>query len=89
MILISFAVSVVIYRIVKLSLYTKAEAEFLRKESEMKNEHFEKLKNQYMRYRRLRHDVYNHLRIIDEMDDTEHIFHNMAVSDEIYAEMEE
>ena len=26
---------------------------------------------------------------LDEMDDTEHIFHNMAVSDEIYAEMEE
>ena len=26
---------------------------------------------------------------LDEMDDTEHIFHNMAVSDDIYAEMEE
>jgi transcriptional/translational regulatory protein YebC/TACO1 len=26
---------------------------------------------------------------LDEMDDTEHIFHNMAVSDEIYEEMEE
>ena len=37
-------------------------------------------------------DTLQVLRVIDaldEMDDTEHIFHNMAVSDEIYAEMEE
>ena len=66
---VSLATGVLIYKTVQSASASEANAEFLRKESEMKNEHFEKLKNQYVSYRRLRHDIYNHLRIIDEMDD--------------------
>jgi len=50
-----------------------AEVEFLKKESKIKDKHFYELREQYIEYKKLRHDFYNHLKIIDQLNDSDKV----------------
>ena len=62
-----------IYRATKITAKKNAEAEFMRKQAKIKDKHFLELKEQYIDYRRLRHDFYNHIKIIDSLNDSQKI----------------
>lgn len=74
---IILAVSVFIAYIIAKSMQyiTKktAETEFLKKEAEIKDKHFYELKEQYVEYKRLRHDFYNHIKVIEQLNDHENL----------------
>jgi len=58
-----------IYRAAKVTAVRAAEAEYIKKEAEIKDRHFAELRNQYIEYRKLRHDFYNHIKVINEIDE--------------------
>lgn len=60
-----------IYNLVKGALVRIAKAEFIKKEAEIKDKHFREIKEQYVEFRRLRHDFVNHMKVIESLDDTE------------------
>jgi len=64
---------VVIYRLIKSTTEKMVEAEYIKKESEIKDKHFSELREQYVEYRKPRHDFSNHLRIIRELKDAQSI----------------
>lgn len=70
-IIASVILGIMIYKAVKTAAVKSAEAEYIKKENEIKDKHFAELKAQYVEYRRLRHDYINHLRIIKELNDPE------------------
>ena len=74
---IIFAVSVIIvFMLAKSMKYVtiqSAEAEFFKKEAEIKDKHFSELKEQYMEYKKLRHDFYNHIKVIEQLNDRENL----------------
>ncbi len=72
-VMIAFAVAMLLFNAVKTMSKKSAEAEFIKKESEIKDRHFFEIKAQYMEYRKLRHDFYNHIKVLDTMDDKEKI----------------
>lgn len=69
--IMSMVVAVLIYKEMKTVAQKNAEAEFIRKQTEIKDKHFLEIKAQFIDYRRLRHDFYNHIKIIDSLNDPE------------------
>lgn len=70
---ISVVLGIMLYKTAKVSERKAIEAEFIKRESEIKDKHFYELKEQYVEFRKLRHDFYNHIKIIDSLDDSEKI----------------
>jgi len=60
-------VAVVIYGMLKRATEEAAEADYLRKDAETKDRHFMEIREQYMEFRKLRHDYLNHLRVLKEL----------------------
>lgn len=77
--------SLFIYKTVKHTTEKSMEAEYIKKESEMKDKHFKEIKEQYLEYRKLRHDFANHLRIIKEFEKSEKL---VKYTDEIQAHLD-
>lgn len=71
LLLVSTLTGMFIYRTVKKATMRTLEAEYIKKESEIKDKHFGELKEQYAEYKKLRHDFKNHLRILQEISDPE------------------
>lgn len=71
LLLVSTLAVMFIYRTVKKATMRTLEAEYIKKESEIKDKHFGELKEQYAEYKKLRHDFKNHLRILQEISDPE------------------
>ena len=69
--ILSIIVAFFVYRETKLAAQKNAEAEFISKQTEIKDKHFLEIKEQFTDYRRLRHDFYNHIKIIDGLKDPE------------------
>lgn len=67
----SSLIGILLYRMVRAATIKTMEAEYIRKESDIKDKHFKELKEQYLEYRKLRHDFANHLRIIKELKDAD------------------
>ena len=70
---ITLFIAVMLYKTVRVTERRSAEAEFVKREAEIKDKHFYELKEQYVEFRKLRHDFYNHIKIIDSLDDSEKI----------------
>ncbi len=70
---ISFVIASMLYKTMKLLAKKTAEAEFIKKEADIKDKHFFEIKAQYMEYRKLRHDFYNHIKVLDNLDDSEKV----------------
>ena len=73
LILISSVTAVWIYKTMREAMSKTMEAEFIKKEAEIKDKHFSELKEQYAEYKKLRHDFKNHLRILKEIEEPEKI----------------
>jgi len=65
----TFLIGVMLYRSIKESILRSAELEYAKRESTIKDRHYIELKEQYLDYRSLRRDFYNHIKIIDGLDD--------------------
>jgi len=72
-ILTSGLVGYLLYRAIKHAALRAAEAEYIKKEAEMKDKQFLELKEQYIEYRKLRHDFYNHIRVIHSLKNEDKI----------------
>ncbi len=69
----SFIVAFILFRAIQKLSKKTAEAEFIKKEADIKDKHFFEIKAQYMEYRKLRHDFYNHIKVLDNLDDSEKV----------------
>lgn len=65
----SAIIGVAVYQSAKAVAAKAVEAEYIKLESRMKDRHFKELREQYIEYRKLRHDFYNHVKIIEELND--------------------
>ncbi len=70
---ISFVTAFMLFKAVQILSKKNAESEFIKKEAEIKDRHFFEIKAQYMEYRKLRHDFYNHIKVLDNLDDSEKV----------------
>lgn len=70
---ITLFIAFMLYKTTRITERRSAEAEFVKREAEIKDKHFCELKEQYVEFRKLRHDFYNHIKIIDSLDDSEKI----------------
>ena len=48
-----------------------ASADYLKRESELKDQHFQEMRRQYEQFRRTQHDFLNHIRVIEETMNSE------------------
>ena len=69
LLLASVGIGFLIYHSARYAVTQAAEAELIKQDAEIKDKHFLELKEQYSEYRKLRHDFYNHIKIIQNLDD--------------------
>jgi len=81
----SLASAMVLYNIIRTATLKAAEAEYIKKTSEIRDKHFSEIRAQYVDYKKLRHDFANHLRIVRELKDTDSI---ISYTNEISNELE-
>lgn len=74
----SVLLGVLIYKSIKNMARESAEAEFVKIQLELKDQHFYELKEKFVQYRRLRHDFHNHLRVLSEINDADVAHEYMA-----------
>lgn len=64
-VLISFFVGFSMIKAFGRNATTKAEKKFYKEQLQLRDLHFEEINNQYIEYKKLRHDFYEHINIID------------------------
>ena len=67
----SFVLAFGLYELVKKSLIKIARAEYIKKEAEIKDKHFKEIKEQYIEFRKLKHDFLNHMMVIEGLEEGE------------------
>ncbi len=83
--ILSAVVAVWIYKAAKAATAARLEAEFMKEQAKIKDRHFRDIKEQYVEYRRLKHDFANHLKVMGTLNNSQKV---LEYADEIKEKLE-